>query len=131
MMGEITSIFHLDRELERFRYIEIHKSYKKSKRWIIVATVLLIIYLSLILIFNIITYGSRTDVVFVGEVIAYVCPTIINTVMELQFCTMVLVLRRRFYWINNKLLEIGEFLKAPQNFHKEISKNEILFVDGK
>lgn len=51
---------------------------------------------------------------------AYVLPETINSMIEIQFCTLTLSVKQRLSWLNQKIVNIGKSIDKELNMCKNI-----------
>ncbi|KAF5270358.1 hypothetical protein FQR65_LT05546 [Abscondita terminalis] len=107
----INELSFIDKEFKTFNYVsDLQKMYKKNQKVVTFLTTFLTLYFLTYIIVNTCTYFHTFSLVFVGDVIAYVCPTITNGLIEMQFCVLIILIKKRLCWLNNQMNQVGEIL---------------------
>ncbi|KAK5650348.1 hypothetical protein RI129_001377 [Pyrocoelia pectoralis] len=99
----IRGIATIDDQLWRLNLnIDRKYHYRKTKIYLIIFIFLLMLYMCSIIFVKCLEYLSHTNIITVGLVIADLAP-LFSVFAELQFCTLALLIRKRFCWINAKM----------------------------
>lgn len=78
-------------------------SYRSTFNFNLMASITAAVSAAAVLAVDAITYQLKENFLSIGYFIAYCIPLITNNLMLLQFCTIILVVRKRFEWINEML----------------------------
>lgn len=92
-------------------HIDLSKEYRKGKTYTVLGLLLVLIIVTLALTFT--TVGATDLFTFelLGEYIGYTCPFLISVFVDLQLCTLVMCLKQRFSWLNNKIVAVSKNLE--------------------
>lgn len=85
--------------------IPIRKSYSKAMWRVLTVTFFLIIYVVANVVFDAMAFLNEVTLSTVGNIVAFVMPTVVAVLVTIQFCTIVLFVRRRFKVLNKRLEE--------------------------
>ncbi|RZC34812.1 7tm 7 domain containing protein [Asbolus verrucosus] len=77
---------------------------------------------------DVILYVKEFSFVFIGDVMAYCFPFIIALLIIVQFCLMTLLLKRRFFWINRKLVQIEKHLNKKSLVIDPLESKKIIKI---
>lgn len=110
-MEVIHSISQIDNKFQNVFEPKIKSTYKRSLFNVILGVVCLVIYIIVIIILDSVTFVDVFTIYTVGSAFAYVTPMVVTGLVDTQFCVMLLLLRRRFMLLNNRLEKLCEALK--------------------
>nr|WKF45116.1 gustatory receptor 8 [Podabrus annulatus] len=101
----------LDNKLQSHNVVfDLNGSYKKAKLWATLFSVIVMLYFIITVILTVVVNTEETYTIFVANIISSRFPNTIITITELEFCTIVLIFKERFKWLNDHILEVGQAL---------------------
>lgn len=84
--------------------LRVSDSYRSAFYLNLIASIIAVVSATIVVIGDAMTYyKKRKHYRSIGYLIAYSIPLITNNLMLLQFCTIVLIIKRRFQWTNEIL----------------------------
>lgn len=100
-----------DRNIQILLHVDLRKEYRKSKIYSLFGLVTTTITATAIFIYA--SYKARRFFTFksLGTFIGYTFPYLIMSFINLQFCTLLLCLKQRFGWLNQKTTIITKRLE--------------------
>lgn len=94
--------------MEIYFKIDLKKQYRSAKIYSCIALFFTILMVTLSIAYTTIGSTDLFTVNLFGIYISYIAPITINTFVDLQLCTLILCLRQRFRWLNEKVLWLTE-----------------------
>lgn len=120
MIKEVESF---DKKMEVYFHINLKEQYRKSKIYLRNCLLLSTALVTVSIIGSVvISIDGQYQLLHLNEFVLYTAPTVINTFIDLQFCTLLLLLKQRFEWLNKKFIIVnnnlnGGFLKSGKKVY--------------
>ncbi|KAF2893585.1 hypothetical protein ILUMI_12592, partial [Ignelater luminosus] len=128
VLNIITAINRFDKRVQKDFHIDLAKEYAKSKKWIKVSLFLIMLYFILFATILVIDNTELFTVELFGEFLAYILPETINAMIEIQFCTLILCVKQRLRWLNERIVFITKSLDKELNVCKNMfAKDELKY----
>lgn len=111
-MDSYRNLYYTDKALQYMNFISnVENLYKKNKIWLSIALYFLIVYDVALFILDGFAFFEEISFRLICDIMAYTCPLLINSFMNLQFCILILFLKQRFALVNFKTIQLGNLLK--------------------
>ncbi|KAF2893584.1 hypothetical protein ILUMI_12591 [Ignelater luminosus] len=121
ILNVFENIDNFDKTVETVLQIDLRKEYRKSAIYILVGLLVSVIYIIATFIVTSMANGQVLD--YIGLYLAYICPPLINTFVDFQFCTLILCLKQRFTWLNKTVKETSCI-----HYHSKTSKKGFIRI---
>lgn len=122
MLKVLEDLYALDQELTALNYIKgITKTYKTMKLWVIFAATITTILVMAVMILEEITYFSARAAIAleIGVFVTYCLPLMCTTAMLFQFCTFLAIIKQRYSWLNQKIVNITTLCSKRTLYYKK------------